>query len=187
MDISNINLIDIIPNFMKEDKAVKSLASSIDNVSRELAGKIKLLSVWNAIDEMNSEQLDNLATELYIPWYDKTAALDIRRQVIKESDIIHSTLGTKYAVERVANIYFGQASVVEWFEYGGNPYCFKIHTVNQKIQNELADSFLKILDVVKRESAHLDKIEVIADSDMVLNVFISSVESENVISKINIQ
>ena len=186
MDLSNSNMLELIPNFMKNDEAVKSLASSMDRVTQELAPKIKLLSVWNTIDSMNAEQLDALAAELFIPWYEKEAAVDIKRQVIKESDKIHATLGTKYAVERVANIYFGDATVLEWFEYEGNPYCFVIQTYNQKIKNELANSFLKILNVVKRESAHLDRIEVLSDGLIDIHVFIASYDFETTTTYITI-
>ena len=178
MDLSNSKLIDIIPNFMKDDEAVKSLAASMDKVAMDLSGKVKLLSVWDAIDDMGSEQLNALAEELYIPWYDKTAALDVRRQIIKESDMIHATLGTKAAVERVANIYFGESNVVEWFEYGGNHHCFRIETVNQRVKDDLAESFLTVLEHVKRKSAHLDTISIVADGEMNLVVGIVTAEYE---------
>lgn len=186
MELINSNMLELIPNFMKNDEAVKSLASSMDEVTKQLAPKIKLLSVWNTIDSMDAQQLDTLAQELFIPWYEKDAAVDIKRQIIKESDKIHATLGTKYAVERVANIYFGDAAVLEWFEYAGNPYCFVIQTYNQKIKNELANSFLKILNIVKRESAHLDRIEVMSDGLLELNVFIASYDFETMTSYISI-
>lgn len=166
MDINNPHMLDIIPNFMKDDEAVKALSAFMDQCIENIACYINVMSVWTAIDEMTSEQLNTLAGELYIPWYDPKADIAARRAIIKESDKIHATLGTKAAVERVANIYFGESSVVEWFEYGGNPHCFKIETVNQQIKAEKAQSFLSILEQVKRKSAHLDAISVVADSEI---------------------
>ena len=176
MNLREPHMLDIIPNFMKDDAAVKALASFIDSCMADISSKVEVVSVWNSIDKLTSEQLDALAQELYIPWYDKKASMDARRKIIKESDLIHATLGTKAAVERVANIYFGESKIVEWFEYDGNPYCFKIETVNQQIKDEKAEEFLKVLEQVKRKSAHLDAISVIADSE--INTVVAVVNAE---------
>lgn len=169
---------------MKDDEAVKGLATAVNQLTSTLAPKIKLLSTWNRIDEMSKEELDALAWELHISWYDYNANLSVKRQIIKDSDLVHSKLGTNWAVERVIETYFGSGRVVEWFDYDGEPFHFKIQTTNQRIKDTKAEEFLKILDAVKRKSAHLDAIEVIADGQLNMSIFLGYHETEWTITKV---
>lgn len=178
MKLDSTNFIELLPAFMKSDDACIGLAEGVDKVSSRLAERIKLLSTWNQIDHMSSAELDSLAEELHISWYDKTAVLDIKRTIIKESDIVHSKLGTNWAAMRVINEYFGESKIVDWYEYGGEPGHFKIQTLNQSILNTKANAFMQILEKVKRKSAHLDAVELISDGQCDTYVFIANVESE---------
>ncbi|MDD3139623.1 MAG: phage tail protein I [Lachnospiraceae bacterium] len=178
MKISNCELIRLLPNFMKIDKTDKSLSESMDIAIKQIAEKIPLLSVWDQIDNMTSSQLDELAWELHIPWYDNTASTDIKRQIIKDSDNVNAHLGTKWAVERVANTYFDSAEIVEWFQYDGEPFHFKVLTTNQRIKSDQAAGFIKMLNIVKRESTVLDTVEVNASSEMQMYEFIVHCEAE---------
>lgn len=176
MELIDCNLVKLLPGFMRSDAANQCLCDFMNKVTWDLADKIKLLSVWNEIDRLSNDNLDALAWELHITWYDPKASIDVKRQIIKDSDLVYSKMGTKWAVERVAKTYFGESKIIEWFEYGGEPFCFKVETINQKIVSSLAAEFLKMLDIVKRESAHLDIIDVTIDGE--LEAYNFSVASE---------
>lgn len=186
MELKDCNLIKILPGFMRSDAADKSLCSFMDKISWELADKIKLLSIWNEIDRLDNDALDYLAWELHIAWYIPNAGIEAKRQIIKDSDLVYSKMGTKWAVERVAKTYFGESKIVEWFEYGGEPFCFKVETVNQKILSSLAAEFLKMLDIIKRASAHLDIIEVTVAGELEAESFSVACEYEICITYIQV-
>lgn len=186
MELKDCNFVKLLPGFMRTDEANKCLCSFMDKISWELADKIKLLSVWNEIDRLNDDELDALAWELHITWYNPKAGIDAKRQIIKDSDLVYSKMGTKWAVERVAKTYFGESKIVEWFEYGGKPFCFRIETVNQKIVSSLAAEFLKMLDIVKRASTHLDIIEVTVAGELKASSFSAACEYEICITHIQV-
>lgn len=180
MKLSDIEFIKLLPQFMRNDDAVRGLAAGIDQIVPKLAGSISLLPTWNSIDYLSSDQLDELAWELNIPWYDTTATLDIKRDVIRNSDKVYKHIGTKWAVENIIKTYFGDGYIMEWFEYEGEPGHFQVYSSNPSLNNERLTEFLDLLNKTKRASAKLDGITITLDAELVLaaGVAIHEVSSE---------
>ena len=168
MKLNDLEFIRLLPQFMRDDDAVKGLAAGIDAIVPELAASIVKLTTWDHIDELRESDLDELAWELNIPWYDTTASLAIKRQVIKTSDQIHARLGTKWAVENVIRTYFGSGYISEWWEYGGEPGHFQVNSSNPSLNNERFNEFLHLLAKVKRASAKLDSVVISLSGELPL-------------------
>ena len=158
MRLSDVETVRLLPAWEREDNAVKGLGKGTDDVVKALYARLKLLSRWNKIDELEDSVLDEMAYELNIPWYDSTAPLLTKREIIKKSDLVYSKLGTKYAIEQIISSYFGTGELQEWFEYGGEPFHFKVLSDNPALVNENYELFLRLLNIAKRKSAHLDAI-----------------------------
>lgn len=160
MNLKDIEFIKLLPEFMREDAANIGLAKGVDKVVKRLEATISTLSTWDSIDSLNEAELDALAWELNIPWYLKDATISIKRQLIKDSEKVHQKLGTKWAVERIIQTYFGDGYMTEWFEYDGEPGHFRVYSSNPTITNEKLQEFLTLLDKVKRATSHLDGITI---------------------------
>ena len=173
MKLNDLEFIRLLPKFMRDDDAVKGLAAGIDAIVPGLAASIGKLTTWNHIDELSERELDELAWELNIPWYDTGASLAIKREVIKDSDKVHSHLGTKWAVENVIRTYFGSGHVSEWWEYGGEPGHFQVNSSNPSLNNERFNEFLHLLDKVKRASAKLDSVVISLSGELPLYVCVA--------------
>lgn len=169
MKLNNLDFIKLLPKFMRNDKAVQGLAAAINGIIPDLAAAARKLSTWDCLDELSVAELDELAWELNIPWYDASASIQVKREVIKNSDIVHQTLGTKWAVENVIATYFGDGSIEEWFEYGGEPGHFRVLSSNPSLNNERLTDFLTLLDKIKRASAKLDGISITLDAELVMS------------------
>lgn len=168
MKLSTLEFIKLLPEFMRDDEAVKGLAAGIDAIIPGLAESFKTLTTWDHIDKLSEAELDDMAWELNIPWYNTGANIEVKRELIKNSDKIHKTLGTKAAVENVVSSYFGSGKVVEWFEYGGEPGFFQVHSTNPTMSDERMDEFIHLLNQVKRASAKLDSIFIELSGRMTL-------------------
>ena len=168
MKLNDLEFIRLLPQFMRDDDAVKGLAAGIDAIVPELAASIVKLTTWDHIDELRESELDELAWELNIPWYDTSASIAIKREVIKSSDKVHSHLGTKWAVEYVIRTYFGSGFVSEWWEYGGEPGHFQVNSSNPSLNNERFNEFLHLVDKVKRASAKLDSVVISLSGELPL-------------------
>lgn len=170
MKLNDLEFIRLLPQFMRDDDAVKGLASGIDAIVPGLTASIVKLTTWDHIDELSESELDELAWELNIPWYDASASIAIKREIIKGSDKVHSHLGTKWAVENVIRTYFGSGYVSEWWEYGGEPGHFQVNSSNPSLNNERFNEFLHLLDKVKRASAKLDSVVISLSGELPLYV-----------------
>ena len=169
MKLSNIEFLKLIPQFMRNDDAVRGLATAIDSIIPDLAESLKKLSTWDHIDSLSSAELDELAWELNIPWYDPASTLEIKREVVKNSDKVHAHLGTKWAVENIIKTYFGDGYIMEWFEYNGEPGHFRVYSSNPSLNAERLTEFLSLLGKTKRASAKLDGITINLDAELVLS------------------
>ena len=160
MKLSNLEFIKLLPQFMRDDDAVRGLAAGIDSIIPKLAAEIEKLSTWDRIDGLSEAELDDLAWELNILWYDTGASIDVKRKIVRDSDRVYQKLGTKWAVERVINTYFGDGYLEEWFQYGGIPGTFRVYSSNPSISDSKLQEFLNLLRKVKRASAQLDGVYI---------------------------
>lgn len=158
MRLNDIEFVKLLPKFMQNDAANIGIAKGIDIVIKIFDGFSGNLATWDAIKNMSDAELNELAWELNIAWYEPSASIEVKREIVKNSDRVQQKLGTKWAVENVIETYFGDGSMLEWFEYDGEPGHFKINSSNPSVTNENLTKFLRILSKVKRGSAQLDGI-----------------------------
>ena len=169
MKLENIEFQKLLPQFMQQDTAIIGLSLATDEIIKALHKKASLLTTCDKIDKLSEAELDMLADELYITWYNKMEHIEIKRDIIKNSDMVYRKMGTRWAVENVISSYFGDAMLQEWFEYNGQPGHFKVISSNPLISNEKFEQFFDILHKVKRGSAHLDCILISLTGHMKLH------------------
>lgn len=168
MKLSDLELVKLLPQFMRDDAAVKGLAAGVEEVVKGLSASVAALSTWDHIDSLPESELDELAWELNIQWYDTGANIDVKRDLIKNSDKVFQRLGTKWAVENIIKSYFGEGHIEEWFEYSGEPGHFRVISTNPALNNERLAEFLNLLNKVKRASAKLDGIFITIGGQMIM-------------------
>lgn len=169
MKLSTLEFLRLLPAFMRGDLAIRGLAAGLDEIIPGLDASVNRLTTWDHIDELSENELDALAWELNILWYDKSANLETKRQLVKDSDKVYQHLGTKWAVENVIQTYFGDGYIREWFEYNGEPGYFRIYSTNPTLTDERLTEFLNILDKVKRHSSKLEGIYITLTGRMPLS------------------
>ena len=143
MKLSNLEFLRLLPQFMRDDKAVQGLAAGIDEIIPDLAASVSKLTTWDRIDELSEAELDELAWELNIPWYYTGASLGIKRDVIKNSDQVYRHLGTKWGVENVIKTYFGDGYITECGSHEELLKTDGIYAQLYKTQNALALEAMK--------------------------------------------
>lgn len=159
MKLENIDISKLIPNFMRSAD-VLALADAVSDVLQPLARQIARLSTWDHLAELDTGELDDLAEELNIFWYDKTLTDDQKRTLIASSDRVYMKLGTAKAVEDVVSDIYGPSEVEEFFEYSGRPHYFRIRVQNpEQMTPENEAKLLRVLEKVKRKSQWLEGIQ----------------------------
>lgn len=159
MKIEDPKTVKLLPRFMRDDAADKALASAVDALIKPPGSKVKTLRVWDQIDNLDENMLDELAWELDIDWYEDTMSIDVKRETIKTARLIKEHRGTKWAVEQVVANVFGTGEVQEWYEYGDEPFFFKI-TTDTQMTPDLFEKVKKHIERVKNVRSKLRTVEV---------------------------
>lgn len=166
MDLKSLDLLSLQTTYMKNDPTTKALCAALNPQFQQLADEVKVCLIYSRIDELDDVALDELAWQLHIEWYDSTVDIEVKKQLIKKAMEVHMYRGTPYAVEEVIQAYFGDGYVQEWFDYGGDPFMFKVITNNPAVTAELANQFIKVLNSVKNIRSHLETIIVALSGEM---------------------
>lgn len=184
MKLQDIEFIKLLPEFMRNDSANIGLSKAVDNLIKYLASYGPKLSIWTAIDELDEYELDKLAWDLNLTWYDQNTDISVKRKLIKDYVGIKSQLGTCWAINQVISTYFGDGYVQEWFEYNGTPGYFKVISSNPYVKKEDLSKFIKILNKIKRASSHLESIDIGLSGKSTINHGVAIREIEHIEIKI---
>lgn len=153
------NITDILPEYFTVEPETKALGYAISQAMKRLVRYCENTSVYAIIDRAPDNVLDMLALELNTQYYDDKLDIEIKRKLIKHTLVWYMHSGTPSAVEELVANVFGEGEVKEWFEYGDDPYYFKIIT-NATMTPEMDKQFSTMLESVKNKRSHIRAIEI---------------------------
>ena len=153
-----------------EYKVAEHLPSSIDaepipslaQVADVELGKINtdLLLIYPAIDSLNEHLIDYLAVQMHVDEYDDTENLDVKRQQVKQSFLLHRLKGTKYAVQKAVSTVYQSAKVEEWPEYSGEPYHFRVTGITAPMnETKTINKLVRLINAYKNTRSWLDYVQ----------------------------
>lgn len=168
MRINELDLIEFLPQYMREDKSAKGIAYAVTQVLKDIVVQnIEKCSIYGRIDELDENMLDELAWQFNIPEYIPTFDIRAKRTIIKNCMLMHRQRGTVAAVEQVLNDVFGNGYIEEWFEYDKNkPFHFKVHTTNTSTTDEMIAEFEQLVEVTQNVRSVLESVIIETSLDM---------------------
>ena len=86
-----------------------------------------------------------------------------KRNVISKSIEIHRRKGTRGAIERIFEIIeFPTAKLFEWFEYGGDPYFFKIDIAagGPVYTRKMLEQLFRLISIHKNVRSRLEAVSI---------------------------
>lgn len=158
MEIKQIDLLKLQSEHMKSDPTTIDLCNTLSTAFNNINPQI--CNIHLSLDYLQESVLDELAIEKNIFWYDSNASIETKVKIIKNAEKVFKYLGTNYAVEQVIEDYFGDGEILEWYDYNGSPYHFKVKTSNLQVTEELAQQFTDAVNKVKRLSTRLEEVVV---------------------------
>lgn len=156
-----IDIRRLVPRFIREDKNGKAMAAALEKAF-EMADAIieSGVKMIDDVDSMPEWRLDECAWEENVLWFDYGADIETKRNTIRGAQEYYAHIGTPEAVNRILESVFGEGSIEEWFEYGGEPYHYKVITSNDKALGENLPKFHKLLESVANTRSVLDSITI---------------------------
>lgn len=110
-----------------QDVQARALGAAWDKVFRKLVDYAERVSMTFAfVMELDEEMADHLCLSLDIKGYKADLSLQKKRLLIRSALLNYSRMGTKAALEDAVGIIHGGTTVQENWEYGGQPYFFRV-------------------------------------------------------------
>ena len=148
------------PILLKDSK-YRAVEELLNRLFEELLDKTVAEVIYPRIDQIEDEELlDLLGWQFHIEGWDLAKSIEEKRKLVKSAIELHRYKGTPYAVKKVLEALGLIGKVKEWFEYGGEPYRFKIDlsSVNREITPELRDKLIELINEYKNERSWLEEI-----------------------------
>lgn len=158
INLKNAQITDSLPSIVANQPWAKAVSYATSQMFKRILEIAEASLTFSRVDELDHAVLDVLATDLRVSNYKQTYPLDLKRKLVKFALQYWATAGTKAATEEVVRTIFGDASISEWFEYGGEPGYFKIAITDTTLTDADVLEFKRVAENVKRLSAWLDKI-----------------------------
>lgn len=115
-----------IPRFILNDKNGYALAKAIEAALKILNDTAEDgLALIDDYDAMPEWRLDELAWEFNC-LYDYQADIELKREWIRNALSMHRLMGTPEAIREFLKAYFDDLVLEENWEYGGDPYHFRV-------------------------------------------------------------
>ena len=151
---------DLFPEFYRDnERDWYHFIKEVFSPEFEIALK-EIESLWNLIDidTIPEDKLPLLADNLGFTLSD-ILPVSFRKQLANAIDL-HKFKGTRFAVEKVLEVMGLPANLSEWFEYGGNPYRFKVEvsSPSRQITPELRNRLIQLINEYKNERSWLDEL-----------------------------
>ena len=161
------NLVATLPPALRTDPSVVALAEALGEVLAARPAEIDLLRIYPAIDQLDERLLDILAYDFKVDWWDADYSLEEKRRTLKDSWRVHRLLGTRAAVEMAISAIYPHTQVLEWFEYGGEPYHFRldINITNDHIDSDKQRRVLERLNFYKSLRSHNDGVTYFVEAE----------------------
>ena len=161
------NLVVTLPPALRTDPSVVALAEALSELLAARPAEIERLRIYPAIDTLEEPLLDILARDFKVDWWDPEYSLEEKRRTLKDSWRVHRLLGTRAAVETAISAIYPRTTVLEWWEYGGEPYHFRldINITNDHIDSDKQRRVLERLNFYKNLRSHNDGVTYFVEAD----------------------
>jgi len=159
-NIYSINLLDIMPESIKNDPQVQAMAAAVSQEIQSVSADIALCTLLARLDELPEEIVDSLAWQLHVDFYEPDLPIEQKRELVRQAIPWHKYKGTKWAVEQVVSIIFKEAKVKEWFEYDGDPYHFRVETEQTLANDTDLDRLVSMIDATKNTRSWLQDVTI---------------------------
>jgi phage tail P2-like protein len=156
---SDISFSDLLPASIAADPTIAAAARALDAELQAVNDAIRHIAIYSRLDRLSDALLKHLAWQWHVDFWDDGLDSDAKLTLVQQSYDWHRHKGTPYAVEQMVRDVLGGGYVQEWFEYGGEPYHFKIFSYTPLSDSATYNRLLAAVKVSKNERSILDDIE----------------------------
>lgn len=160
VNMATVKLIDLVPPSIRDDPEVQAAAAALEAELQAVTAAIPTVMLVPRIDELPEDVIDALAWQWHVDFYEPGISLAQKRTLVKTSIAQHRRKGTPYAVEQVVKAIWSDAVVQEWWEYGGDPFYFRVIRISGQVSPESYPRLKRAVDAVKNVRSWLEGVSL---------------------------
>lgn len=152
---------NLFPENLKKYRNLSATAEAlIGLIDMSFSLEIEKLSFYKNLELLNNNVLDEIAWHWNVEFYSSELPKLKKIELIKSSYFFHLKKGTVGGLEKAVKAILADIKVVEWFEYGGVPFTFRLILDNKSIDTESLKRIYKVVDTYKNVRSTLDSFIV---------------------------
>lgn len=127
--VTDVSLAELLPSSIANDDKMLIVCDAMDQQLVDVAEDTSVyLPYLPNLDNIPERIVDLLAWQYHVDDYYPAADITVKRTRVRQAIADHRIQGTPRAVRNVLDAAFGEVSylISEWFDYGGEPYTFRI-------------------------------------------------------------
>lgn len=154
----------LFPPSLLQDEFIVAAIESVEIQLRDLYDKVYFFADKLAKHDFSGLPevlIDYLAYEFHVDYYEDLTYQE-KCNVLSGALEAHRKKGTKHALERVLSMLNLRGNIQEWFEYGGDPYHFKVKIMNignNRINQESVELLERLINVYKNNRSWIESFE----------------------------
>jgi len=163
IDLKQNTLLREIPDNLLVDEKVKNLAKALQQPLDQMLNWAFKINYTLNLDEVDEAILDHLLWEKHIGWAEGLSLAITRQQkinLIQSAIAIHRRKGTPYAIEKVLEALNLPGEVIEWFQYEGEPYHFKVEVTVSELSKDTIFLLRNLIKEYKNTRSWLDFVAI---------------------------
>lgn len=158
--LKNLQLTQLLPASIAADTTVKNISLSVETILQTVAGQTAAVLLLPHLDELPEAVIDELAWQYHVDTYSADFAIDVKRQLIRQSIAWHHKKGTPAAVTDMLSTIYASAQLEEFWEYGGEPYHFRVTVGEDRTDSaQTIDDAIRVIKLSKNVRSWLDGIK----------------------------
>jgi len=118
-NLSDFKFNDLLPLSVKDDPKFLAASECLDKLFTGFDERVKSVLVYSRIDELDRQQLDDLAEQWNIGYYEGyqfAESLEDKRALVKHAIMLHWHKGTVWAMKAVPEFLGMPSFLIEWFD-----------------------------------------------------------------------
>lgn len=165
------------PNLQTTDS--DCLGYALDRQIKRMHKLAKQITVWSDLDNVDPKYYDSLAMTIQAPYYKSEYINKQKLGLIKSALLTRRNAGTIKAIEELLSHTLSAASFIPWYEYGGEPYFFRVTADSDEIDDGSMGEFIRKISAVKSARSIFDGIVIRSNID---NSMLNGIRLERVCS-----
>lgn len=185
INLKQNTLLREIPSNLLTDEKVVRLATSLQSSLDSMLEWVDKINYTRNLELLDDAILDHLLWEKHITYKEGLGLAATREQkinLIRNAIELHRIKGTPAALEMVFSLVNINCKLQEWFQYGGDPYHFKLSiTIHDKeLNDETINLLTSLVNEFKNVRSYLESIQVYLASNSMTYVGACTILGEEI-------